>query len=133
MQNSSTFIYFTLYQSLMQFITKAASMNLKVVQKSFDSVIWLFFRNSLKHVDVLVKFVGTWVFSANISSLSGNPIKWSNTLKKFVGCCRRIVWVCLTILSGWHLKSQNVCFYSLSSDLWSDKTHFWSLFPFYTP
>ena len=133
MQNSSTFIYFTLYQSLMQFITKAASMNLKVVQKSFDSVIWLFFRNSLKHVDVLVKFVGTWVFSANISSLSGNPIKWSNTLKKFVGCCRRIAWVCLTILWGWHLKSQNVCFYSLSSDLWSDKTHFWSLFPFYTP
>ena len=30
--------------------------------------------------------------------LSANPTKWSNTL-----CCRRIVWVYLTILWGWHL------------------------------
>ena len=29
---------------------------------------------------------------------SVNPTKWSNTLKKFVGKSRRIVWVCLTIL-----------------------------------
>ena len=28
----------------------------------------------------------------------------SNALKQFVDCCRRIVWVCLTILWGWHLK-----------------------------
>ena len=33
-----------------------------------------------------------------------NPWKWPNTLKQFVGCCRRIVWVCLTALRGWILK-----------------------------
>ena len=26
-----------------------------------------------------------------INPLSANPTKWSNTLKQFVGCCRRIV------------------------------------------
>ena len=29
---------------------------------------------------------------------------WSNTLKQFVGCCRQIVSVYLTILWGWCLK-----------------------------
>ena len=38
------------------------------------------------------------------NSLSANPTKWLNILKQFVGCCRRIVRVCLTILCGWHLK-----------------------------
>ena len=28
------------------------------------------------------------------------PIKWSNTLKQFVDCCPRIVWVYLSILWG---------------------------------
>ena len=36
--------------------------------------------------------------------LSGNLTKWSDTLKQFVGFCRRIVWVCLTILWGCYLK-----------------------------
>ena len=36
--------------------------------------------------------------------LSANPTKVSNTLKQFVGCCRRIARVCLTILWGWRLK-----------------------------
>ena len=39
-----------------------------------------------------------------INPLSTNPTKWSDTLKQFVGCCRRIVCVCLTILWGWCLK-----------------------------
>ena len=34
--------------------------------------------------------------------LTTNPQKWSDTLKQFAGCCRQIVWVCLTILFGWH-------------------------------
>ena len=29
--------------------------------------------------------------------LSSSPTKWSNTLKQYVGCCRRIFWLCLTI------------------------------------
>ena len=40
----------------------------------------------------------------NLIPLRTNLTKWSNTLKQFVGCCRRIVWVCLTILWGWRLK-----------------------------
>ena len=41
---------------------------------------------------------------------STNPTKWLNTLKQFVGCYRRYVWVFLTILHGWHLKvSSHVC------------------------
>ena len=39
--------------------------------------------------------------------LSTNFTKWSNKLKHFVGCCRRIVWVCLPILWDWHLKGYN--------------------------
>ena len=41
-------------------------------------------------------------------SLNSNSSKWSNTLKQFVGCCRRIVWVCLTILWSWHLKGLSI-------------------------
>ena len=37
--------------------------------------------------------------------LSANPTKWSVTLKQFVDCCRRMVWVCLTILWGWRIKT----------------------------
>ena len=39
-------------------------------------------------------------FEVNFHPLSANPQKWSCTLKEFVGFCRRIVWVCLTILFG---------------------------------
>ena len=38
---------------------------------------------------------------------SANPTKKSNTLKQFLGCCRRIVWMCLTIFGGWNLKGLN--------------------------
>ena len=36
--------------------------------------------------------------------LSAKFTKWSSTLKQFIGCCRRIVWVCLTILWDWSFK-----------------------------
>ena len=32
--------------------------------------------------------------------LSANPTKWSNTLKQFLGCCRRLVWARLIIFWG---------------------------------
>ena len=35
---------------------------------------------------------------------NANPIKWPNTLNS-----RRIAWVCLTILWGWHLKFNVFC------------------------
>ena len=45
-----------------------------------------------------------------INHLSINPTKWSNSLKQFVDCCRRIVWVSLTILWGWRLKGLDILF-----------------------
>ena len=47
-------------------------------------------------------FVYLSVYST-INPLRANPTKWSNTLKQFVGCWRRIVWVCLN-LWGCRLK-----------------------------
>ena len=41
---------------------------------------------------------------ACFNPLTANFAKWSNTLKQFVGFCRRIVWVGLTILWVWCLK-----------------------------
>ena len=41
--------------------------------------------------------------------LSANPTKWLNILKQFVGCCRRIVWVSLTILWDWCLTLNVPC------------------------
>ena len=40
-----------------------------------------------------------------LNPLSANPTKWSDLLKRFFGCCRQIVWVCLTILRCWRLKA----------------------------
>ena len=69
--------------------------------------------------------------------LTANSTKWSNTLRQFVGCCRWIVWVCLTILWGWRLihgtavKMQN----SVSSFIkqWKRKSKINKMLPFNTP
>ena len=52
--------------------------------------------------------------------LSANPSKCSNTLKQFVGNSRQIVWVCLTILWGWHLKGWNLATFAarFSKSFW---------------
>ena len=42
--------------------------------------------------------------------LGVNPTKWLNTVKQFVGCCRQIVWVCMTIFWGWRLKGSALPF-----------------------
>ena len=42
-------------------------------------------------------------FLVTVIPLDTNLIKWSNTLKKFLKFCRRIVWVCLNISWGWRL------------------------------
>ena len=44
------------------------------------------------------------LFCCRINLLRTNLSKWSNTLKPFVGFCRWIAWVCLTILWVWRLK-----------------------------
>ena len=52
---------------------------------------------------------GLWVFKCwfvlfyrsilfSINPLRAKPTKWTDTLKQFVGCYWRVVWVCLTIL-----------------------------------
>ena len=56
-----------------------------------------------------IHFYMIYLFSLKYSNvlnpLSANTTKWSNTFKQFVGCCR-IVWVCLTILWGWHIEKK---------------------------
>ena len=51
-----------------------------------------------------VSFTPYVIWDTQFNPLSASPTKWSNTLKQFAGKSRRIVWVCLTILLGWHLK-----------------------------
>ena len=46
--------------------------------------------------------------SVSINPLSTSPIKWSNTLKQFIGLCQWIIWVCLTILWSWRLKGRKL-------------------------
>ena len=41
-------------------------------------------------------------YTCEVKALSLNPTNWSDIPKQFVGCYQRIVWVCLTILWGWH-------------------------------
>ena len=52
--------------------------------------------------------VGIYLLKVNNESTSANLTKWSNTLQQFVGSSRRIVWVCLTILWGWHWRLYGV-------------------------
>ena len=59
-----------------------------VLSSSFNWENYLYF-------DILSKL--SLFRSVSLNPLSPNPTKWSNTLKQFVGCCRRIVWVCLII------------------------------------
>ena len=41
-------------------------------------------------------------------TIKRQPIHWSNTHKQFVGCCQRIICVCLAFLWGWHLKGKKI-------------------------
>ena len=47
------------------------------------------------------------LYTTSLNPLRANPTKWSYTLKQFVGCCQRTVWVCLIILRGWRLKGSS--------------------------
>ena len=62
--------------------------------------------------------IWTW---HNLDPLSTNPTKWSNKLKQFVGCSQQIVWICLTILWGWHLRVKS---YTVLDLWWLIKTSF---------
>ena len=62
------------------------------------------YKNTQFYWYVQVKLNKLWV---KVNPLSADPTKWSNTLKQFVGNSWRIVWVCLTILLGWHFKGEN--------------------------
>ena len=58
--------------------------------------------------ELILSILVSWIHVL-LYPLNANPTKWSNTLKQFVGCCGRIVWVCLTILRGWRLKGKYSC------------------------
>ena len=52
-----------------------------------------------------------------VNTISANPTKSSNTLKKFVGNSQRIVWMCLTILWGW-LPQRSQFFRAAWQSIW---------------
>ena len=52
-----------------------------------------------------------------INPLNANPIKWSNTIKQFVGNRQQIVWVCQIILLGLALKGLTLNFAMLGLDV----------------
>ena len=76
-----------------------------MAQYSFNIIIFGLQKGTRKSS---IQYHWLWVIwiilSYKIIPLSANPLKWSNTLKQFVGNNRRVVWVCLTIMWGWHLK-----------------------------
>ena len=89
---------------------------LTIPQKPFIIIIIIIFIiliDLLRQFFLLVTPFSISVFAPNchtqpfrelLEPLSSNPTKWLNTLKQFVGFCRLIVSVCLTILWGWCLK-----------------------------
>ena len=56
--------------------------SLEIIRSNLFTLAWLYFINPFR----------------------ANRTNWSNILKQFVGCCRRIVWLCLTILWIWCWK-----------------------------
>ena len=67
-------------------------------------------RNSINNITADIDRVrGSCTDYFEINPLSAKHTKWSKTLKQFVGCCRQIIWVCLTILWGWRLKGLKFC------------------------
>ena len=62
----------------------------------------LYTRKCFSSLKKLVWLTESFLFS--FIPLSENLTRWSIPLKQFVGKSQQIVWVCLNILWGWHLK-----------------------------
>ena len=78
--------------------------NLFNVNNKHERTIFRRNRSSLIRLNLVGIRNEIWRWScklAVIKPLSANPTKWSNTLKQFFGYCRRIIWLCLTVLWGW--------------------------------
>ena len=67
------------------------------------SIFYFFFKKNVNMVNADKKRISR-LYYPHVNLLSASPTKWSNTLKQFVGFCRRIVWMCFTMLSGLALK-----------------------------
>ena len=76
---------------------------LDVAEKLFQYYL-VFCRNCCWILEIIKEKENIGMNWVNTNPLSANPTKWSTTLKQFGGCCRQIVWICLTILWGWFLK-----------------------------
>ena len=76
-----------------------------IQQKWFHNLLIRVVTNRLvlRHVQKLVETKGKDFYiifkeSLAVNPLSTNPTEWSNTFKQFIGNCRPIIWVCLTVL-----------------------------------
>ena len=90
-----SFSYFLLLIANTQWSVNQLKLSTKMLQKSKGDS----FNPSFKNLIIF-----HYLPCICINPLNANPTKWSNKLKQFVGNSRLIVWVCLTILWGWHLK-----------------------------
>ena len=90
-----SFSYFLLLIANTQWSVNQLKLSTKMLQKSKGDS----FNPSFKNLIIF-----HYLPCICINPLNTNPTKWSNKLKQFVGNSRLIVWVCLTILWGWHLK-----------------------------
>ena len=90
-----SFSYFLLLIANTQWSVNQLKLSTKMLQKSKGDSLNPSFKNLI---------IFHYLPCICINPLNANPTKWSNKLKQFVGNSRLIVWVCLTILWGWHLK-----------------------------
>ena len=78
--------------------------NLLNVNNKHERTMFRWSRSSLIRLNLVGIRSEIWRWScklAVVKPLCTNPTKWSNTLKQFFGYCRRIIWLCLTVLWGW--------------------------------
>ena len=76
------------------------------VRSFFFSIAWVTLCYQAAFLPSLRQAIKSSIYPyilANFDPLSDNRTRWSNKLKQFIGCCRRIVWVSFTILWGCHL------------------------------
>ena len=103
-QNFHIFFYGSSAKSVLKASYGCFSNIFQVLQKGINLQFLLYLAWKLKATNDKRCLQISLLTFVEFDPLSFKPTKWSNTLKQFVGFCWRIVWVCLTILWGCHLK-----------------------------
>ena len=85
----------------------------KVMCLYIHTIVITYYHQAMKNHKIslaifAVMFTEVYVYMININIGKHESFSfwfsWYQYVNCYVGCCRRIVWVCLTILWGWRLK-----------------------------